>query len=540
MAVRHVDRVATTPVLQLKGIYKAYPGVQALKGVDFEVAAGEVHALVGANGAGKSTLVKVIGGSVSPDAGTLHFKGHPVALASSADGIRLGIIVVHQERTLIPHLTGAENILLGHEPGRLGIIHARLLREQALALSRQFQLEVPLEIPVQRLGEGERQLIDLLKALSRRPAVLVLDEPTAALSIAETERLFALIARLKASGIGILFVSHRLDEVFRIADRITVLRDGVVAGTGVARELTPRDVVRLMVNRDLEQYERRTLPAAGTPAPGATGAYRAAGVPLLETVSLSGQRFSGVSIRVYPGEVVGLAGIVGSGRTELLETLVGFRPASGGSLRLEGRSVSIRSPRHAVALGLALVPERRSEKSLFERLVLRENLSMPVLRRFSRRGIVRRRAEVEATGRIVQTLRIVAPGPEVQVRNLSGGNKQKVSFGKWLVAGDGQSGERRLFLFDEPTEGVDVSAKVEIWGIIRELAHSGAGVLFASSELDEVVALSDRVYVMRAGRVVREVTGAQIDQHYLLHWMLGVEDEEVPAPAGPLTGERPA
>lgn len=491
--------------LALRRVTRSFPGVVALDGVDLEIHRGEVHALVGANGAGKSTLVRILGGALQPEAGRIELEGRAVRLRSVADAQAHGIAVVHQERTLVPHLTGAENILLGTEPTRAGVILAQRVRAAAAAVAERLGVSVPLDLPVRHLGAGEQQLVDLLKALRRDPRVLVLDEPTASLSAHESSRLCAFLRALRAREVGIVFVSHRLDEVFALADRISVLRDGRVVGSRPASAWTPAEVVREMVRVDAR---------AGAPARPAVDP----GPVLLEAERLGGDRFVDVSLTLRARVVVGLAGVVGAGRTELLETLAGARRRTHGTVRVRGQPAALRSPGEAVRAGIVLIPEKRSEKGLIERLTVRENVALPSLPSVSPGGVVRSAWERRLAETVIERLQIAAPGPEAAVRTLSGGTKQKVVVGKWLLRSGAGAG--RIFLFDEPTEGIDVRTRLEMWTIIGDLAGAGAAVLFASSDLDELTTLADEILVMRGGRVVGAGPASALDRHRILEQML--------------------
>jgi ribose transport system ATP-binding protein len=492
------------PLFEALHISKAYPGVQALNDVSFELRAGEIHALVGVNGAGKSTLVKIMVGAERPDSGTMRLRGRELRPRSTLEAMEQGVTAVHQERTLVPHLTVPENIFLGMEPGQYGIIDNRTMMARAQELVNRFGISLPMRTEALFLGAGERQLVDILKALRSHPAVLVLDEPTAALSKGEAERLFAALRLLSGEGIGIIFVSHRLDEIFDISNRITVLRDGKHVATRNISEISQDQVVRLMVNRDVV-FETQ-------------GTSETTGEVLLEVRDFSGDRFDNVSLSVHVGEVVGLAGVVGAGRTELLETIIGFRRARSGTILLKGKPVRIHAPEDAVDLGICLVPEKRTEKGLCESLTVRDNVSLPSLARFSHAGVVSQSEEDGATREVVETLRIATPRIDFKVKNLSGGNKQKVVFGKWLLAAKDVSG--KIFLFDEPTEGVDVGVKAEMWAIIRDLAARGAGIIVASSEMEELMYLSDTLVAVRGGHVVGQVARIDADHEQLLNWMM--------------------
>ncbi len=489
-------------LLEMRGIAKHYPGVQALRGVDFTLQGGEVHALLGVNGAGKSTLVKIMGGAEQPDGGEILVGGELQHFRTVADAVAAGIVVVHQERTLIPHLSVMDNVMLGAEARRGWLLNKRAMAAEVKRLMATMQIELPLHTPAKDLGAGERQLVDILRALRGNPRVIVLDEPTAALSKSEADHLFTVIRRFLAHGIGVVFVSHRLDEVFAISDRFTILRDGQVVAEATIKEKSPREVARLMVGRDV------SLSAAAVER-------EHSGPPLLRTVDLCGPRFRNVCIEVYPGEIIGLAGAVGAGRTELMETIFGNRRAEGGTVLLRDTETHIRSPYQAAQLGIVLVPEKRTEKGLIERAVIRENLSLPSLPRFAAAGFLRRPAERSAANAVMEDLSIAAPHAEFAVRNLSGGNKQKVVVGKWLLASQQLAG--KLFLFDEPTEGVDVGVKAEMWARIHQLAAQGAGIIVTSSEIEELHHLCNRIYVMRHGEIVgsgtvKEMTQARISE----------------------------
>ncbi len=492
------------PLFEALHISKAYPGVQALNDVNFELRAGEIHALVGVNGAGKSTLVKIMVGAERPDSGTMRLRGRELRPRSTLEAMEQGVTAVHQERTLVPHLTVPENIFLGMEPGQHGIIDNRTMMTQSLELTQRFGIELPMRTEALFLGAGERQLVDILKALRSQPSVLVLDEPTAALSKGEADRLFATLRRLAGEGIGIIFVSHRLDEIFNISNRITILRDGKNVATRTISEMSQDQIVRLMVNRDVVFESQTTLESKGE--------------VLLEVRDFSGDRFDGVNLAVHSGEVVGLAGVVGAGRTELLETIIGFRRLRSGTVLLKGTPVKIHAPEDAVDLGICLVPEKRTEKGLCESLTVRDNISLPSLLRFTHAGVVSQLEEANATRGVVKTLQIATPNIDFRVKNLSGGNKQKVVFGKWLLAAQDVRG--KIFLFDEPTEGVDVGVKAEMWTIIRDLAARGAGVVVASSEMEELMYLSDTLVALRGGHVIGQVPRADADHEQLLNWMM--------------------
>lgn len=509
------------PRLALRRVSKSYGPVAALRDVDFEVAAGEVHALVGENGAGKSTLVKVLGGAVRASSGTIALDGREVLVASPAAAARLGIAIVHQDASLVPELTVAENVALGREPRRAR--WPRLLdRPQMDALARRAlaQLGETAIEPGRRvaeLGVAARQMVEIARGLARAARVLALDEPTAALTRPETERLFAALARLTAAGTAVIYISHRLEEVFRVAQRITVLRDGAVVRTGAVGEFDRGALVRAMVGRDVEGAE---LARSGDVAdPGGLRALRALNPPLhpslLEVRGIRGPGVDGVDLTLQAGEVLGIGGLVGAGRSELAQLLFGAVPRTGGTVRLDGREVAPASPRAAIELGFAFLTEDRNRLGLVGALNVRENATLTALGRFRRGPFIARAPEAAAAREMADRLQLTPRDVEAPVGALSGGNRQKVVLARWLLAG------ARVFLFDEPTAGVDVGAKREIHLLIEELAARGAGVIVISSDLPELLALSDRVLVMRGGRVVGAVERAAATEERVLALALG-------------------
>ncbi|MFZ8828488.1 MAG: ATP-binding cassette domain-containing protein [Armatimonadota bacterium] len=473
--------------LRLQGIRKSFDGVQALKGVDLELWAGEIHALIGENGAGKSTLIKIAGGIFAPDAGTIVLDGKPVRFADPRDAQRQGIVVIHQTPTLCPHLSVTENILLGHLPTRWGIVQWKRANELAANLLTQLGVTLPLDAPVGTLSAAQQQLVALARALSLRARWLILDEPTAALSRSETERLFAILRQLKSQGVGVLFVSHRLDEVLELADRITVLRDGEKVATLSAADATREQLITLMAGRQI------------APQPSTVTAPIKPSSPLLRLRDVVVPDFvRGVSLEVRSGEVVGLFGLVGSGRSELAQALVGLRPIASGVVEWQGKPVRFRNPKEALTHGIAYLPEDRLRQGLLLPRSIRENIGLPNLHRFSRFGIVDEQAESETAQAQVRALRVKATSIAQPVAQLSGGNQQKVALGKWLLT------DPQLLILDEPTHGIDVATKAEIHRFIADLKARGKAILLISSELEELQILSDRLLVFRQGRIVGE------------------------------------
>lgn len=479
--------------LSARGLRKAYAGTVALASVGLDLRAGEMLALVGANGAGKSTLVKAICGAEIPDAGTLEVDGRPVALRGVADALAAGIAVAHQQVAVIPSLTGAQNIMLGREPVRAGLIRGGQVRAEAQRLADRFGVRIALDRECGELGLGETKILDILKALARDPAILVLDEPTASLTLAESQRLFAFLAGLRQQGLSILFISHHLSEVFAHCDRVAVLRDGRKVHDGPVAETSLPEVVRLMVGRAVEAADWTSHAAEGEPVV----ALRDVRVGALDVPELVVRR----------GEVVGVAGVLGAGQTGLLERLAGVpHPAQAERVALGSLSRLPRSVAEAVEAGIVLVADDRLRKAVFRGLSVEENLLSASLAQpqVSRWGFVRARAALALARAVIARLRVKCAGPQQDIAQLSGGNQQKVAFGRWLArAADGARsgpGDRpSVLLLDNPTEGVDVGSKAELHALVRDLARQGAAVLVASAEFAELAALCDRVYCIAQG-----------------------------------------
>jgi ribose transport system ATP-binding protein len=490
-------------VLAMRGIRKVFPGVVALDHVDFELRAGEVHVLLGENGAGKSTLMKILSGAYRKDAGDIVLDGRPVSIGSPRDAQMLGIATIYQELSLVPQLTVAENVLLGHEPSRAGIIHGAKLREEARRSLDDVGLHLDPDRRVDRLGIAEQQMVEVAKALFRRARVLVMDEPTSALTAREIERLFEVIRRVTAGGVAVVYISHRMRELAEIGTRVTVLRDGRAVGTFPLAGISFDALVRLMVNRDVRDHfpRRRCTP----------------GTELLRLEHVSGASgVTDVSLTVCRGEIVGLAGLLGAGRTELARIVFGADPHSSGRVMVEGRDVTPKTPRAAIAAGIGFLPEDRKHQGLVLTMSVSQNIGLPNLARWSRFGMVSERRERQVAERWVTDLRIKTPSVAERVVRLSGGTQQKVVLARWLAA------EASLLVMDEPTRGVDVGAKVEIYELMNRLTDAGAGILMISSELPEVLGMSDRIYVMRRGRVEASFDAAAATEERVLQAALGL------------------
>lgn len=487
------------PALRLQGIQKAFPGVQAIRRADIDLLPGEIHALVGENGAGKSTLIKVIAGAQSADSGTMEFLGQPFRPPDPASAIAQGIGVIYQEFNLVPAQSVRGNLFLGKEPRGHWRIDRGAERRRALPVLESLGAAIDLETPVNRLNVAQQQLVEIARSLLLEVQLLILDEPTATLTPRETERLFEALFRLKARGMAILFVSHRLEEVFHLADRVSVMRDGSTLGTWKRSELDRDRLVELMVGRPLNQE----FPKVQAPI----------GEPLLVVRDLCGGKVRGVSFSVHRGEVLGIAGLVGAGRTDLARLLFGADRPTSGTIEFLGRPLELGNPREAIDRGICLLTEDRKTEGLTLGRSALENFALPNLRCWSRLGWIDRKAERAAFERLAAALNLKVTSPGQPAGLLSGGNQQKLLLGRWLVQ------EAQVLIFDEPTRGVDVGAKHEIYLLINQLAAQGKAIVMISSELPEILGMSDRILVMRNGEISGELTDARnASQEQVLQW----------------------
>jgi rhamnose transport system ATP-binding protein len=501
---------SATPRVELRGIYKHFGATAALADVSMDLRAGEIHALVGENGAGKSTLVKILAGVHAPDAGTILLDGVPTHIPDPAMARSLGVAVVHQEPRLFPHLSVAENVFLADPPkGRLGEISWREMRRAAAALFDQLDVRLDVTAPVRGLSMADQQLIEIAKALSVDARVLILDEPTASLSAHEVERLFTIVRRTRDRGVAVLFVSHRLDEVFALCDRATVFRDGRFVTTAATSDLTTANLVRHMVGRAVSLFPKGEATI---------------GDVLLEVrgLALTGA-FRDVSFSVRAGEILGLAGLVGAGRTEIARVLFGIDRPSAGEVLLSGRPVHFGAPSAALGAGIAYVPEDRHQDGLVLDFSIADNITLPILTRLFPRLFVRHATERALAERYTERLRVRMTGVDQLAQALSGGNQQKVVIAKWLATNP------RILILDEPTRGVDIGAKVEVHRIISDLAASGLGIILISSDLPEVLAMSDRIIVLHEGRITAEIPGAEATEERVMFAATGqVGSPEMP------------
>jgi ribose transport system ATP-binding protein len=492
------------PFLQLQEVTKHFPGVLALNGVSLEVRAGEVHALLGENGAGKSTLIKIIAGVYRADAGEIRIDGRPVSVRNPHDAQALGISTIFQEFTLAPDMTIAENIFLGREPLRiraLSIVDRRELIRRTREVLASLDLQIDPEAAIKHLGVAQQQMVEIAKALSLDARLIIMDEPTATLTSHEIDRLFEAIDRLKRRGVAIVYVSHRLDEVKAIGDRATILRDGAYIGTVPVASTTIDEMIRLMVGRELKDKFPKVAIEPGDE------------VLRVEGLTRKGI-LHGVSLRVRRGEILGIAGLVGSKRTETARAIFGADPIDSGRIFLHGLPVKVRTPADAIANRIALVPEDRKRHGIFASLSVWENVVISALRHFSRNGLLDLRRARQRAQASVSSLRVATPDLNKRVLELSGGNQQKVVIAKWLNT------NAELFLFDEPTRGIDVGGKIEVYRLMGELLSRGAAIVMISSELPEILGLSDRILVMRDGRICGEFDRADATEENILNCAL--------------------
>ena len=489
-----------TPTIKLTAIDKVYPGVKSLDQVDFVVMPGEIHALLGENGAGKSTLTRVIGGATAPNSGTIEFEGKTVIWHSPRHAHEAGIHVIHQELALFPELSVAENILIDEQPrGMLGLISRSERVRRAEEVLEGLGVKIPARTLVADLTLADQQMVEIAKALVGEAKLIVLDEPTAVISGREVDALFEKMRRLKASGIALVYISHRLEEIFEIADRVTVLKDGRVVGTADVADIDRNALVRMMVGRQLADiFPSRPAPDPSKPV-------------VLEVENLvSGRRVQDVSFDVREGEIVCLAGMVGSGRTEVAEAVFGRRPIDSGAIRLKGEAFRAATPRSAIGAGIGFLTENRQEEGLFRQLSIASNIVAPSLGDITDRGLLQNQAEKTIADEQIRAFSIATPSADVKVGALSGGNQQKVLFGRWSRIAN------TLLILDEPTRGIDVGAKVEIYRLIRALADKGTAILMISSELPEVIGLADRIVVMAQGRVSGELAGEEMTEEKVM------------------------
>ncbi len=501
-------------VLELRDVVKRFPGVLALDHAQLQVRRGEVHCLLGENGAGKSTLMKILAGAQPMDEGEMLLDGQPIIVRTPHHAQQLGISMIYQEFNLSPFLSVAENIYLGREPriGRTPMIDWNRMYRGAQEVLERIRVQLDVRAPINELSVAQQQMVEIAKAISVEAKIIIMDEPSATLTGHELRALFELIRQLRAQGIAMVYISHRLEEIFEIGDRVTVMRDGKYIGANTVKELTRETLIRMMVGRDLteefpkEHFER--------------GRERLR----VEGLSRTGA-FQDIGFSLHEGEIVGLTGLVGAGRTEVARAIFGADAISGGSIMLDGESIHVRSPRDAIAHGIGLLTEDRKGQGLVLGMTVSENTTLANLKALTKTGFIRFAQERTAAGKYVDGLRIKTPSIDQHVQNLSGGNQQKVVLAKWLFT------QSRVLIFDEPTRGVDVGAKVEIYKLMNELVREGVAILMISSELPEVLGMCDRILVMHEGRLSGELTREEATQETIMELATGPRPALVPSPA---------
>jgi rhamnose transport system ATP-binding protein len=487
----------TQPIFAARRISKSFGGVHALQDVHFEIFPGEVHALLGENGAGKSTLIKIITGVYQPDIGELLLEGQPIHFASTREAQTHGIAAIYQEPSLFPDLDLAENILVGRQPVRRWGVDWKRMYQEAGALLQRLGLALDPRTKARELSVAQQQIVEIARALSINAKVLIMDEPTSSLTLGEVEELFGIVRQLRATGTAIVFISHRLEELFALADRVTTLRDGAYVGTRAMADVTSDDLIRMMVGRTLgELFPKQAVEP---------------GEVVLEVAGLGVEgSFSDISFELRRGEILGMAGLIGAGRTNVARALFGTEPATAGTIKLDGKAVTIASPDEAMALGIGYVPEDRKEHGLILKMPIAENITLPVLSRFATAGWLDARREEAAASAAARKLEVKMTSVSQPAGQLSGGNQQKVVLAKWLDT------QPRVLILDEPTRGIDVGTKAAVHHLMSSLAAQGMAILLISSELPEVLGMSDRILVMREGRVTGRFSRAEASQEKLM------------------------
>ncbi len=489
-------------VLSLKNVTKKYPGVLALNNVSLDFIAGEVHALLGENGAGKSTLIKAVAGAINIDNGIIHMGGQDHHQMTPHLSRGLGIEVIYQEFNLVPTMSAAENIFLGDKASEKYLVDYKAMKRKAREIFDHFKVDIDPNILVRELSPAQKQIVEIAKAVSKDVKILIMDEPSAPLSVSEVEHMFEVVKQLKQNGVTVIYISHRLEEVFRISDRVSVLRDGEYVTTKLTKDTNRKELIRLMVGRELtETYPPRMNPL---------------GEIALEVKNLTGNGGHDISFSVRKGEILGISGLVGAGRTELAMLLYGAAPIESGEIWVDGKKVRIRSPQHAIQQGLGLLTEDRKNKGLFLEMGVGWNISFPIVRKLSKYGVVDTKTEKDITEQYRERINIKTPNMEQRVINLSGGNQQKVVLAKSLAS------ESDILIFDEPTRGIDVGAKQEIYQLMCELADHGSAILMISSDMEELLGMSDRIIVLSEGKLMGEVQKEQFSQDYILDLASGI------------------
>lgn len=489
-------------LLEMRNIYKSFPGIRVLKGINFNLNRGEVHALVGENGAGKSTLINVLGGIYSKDDGNIIIDDKNVNINNVLIARNNGISIIHQELVLVPYLTVAENIFINREPNKYGFIDYNDMYTTAQHFIDELGLSIRATDKVKGMTVAQQQMVEIVKAVSFNAKIIVMDEPTSSLSDKEIDALFEYIKILKQRGIGIIYISHRLSELSRIADRVTVLRDGETTGTYNINEITNDEIIRLMVGREVVNYYTRT--------------FNKSGDIVLEVKNLSSPHIKNISFNLKAGEILGISGLVGAGRTEVIKAILGFDKVTSGELFLYGRKIKINKPSQAYNLRIGFIPENRREESIFPIQSMRFNLSIRVLKDFIGKFIVNFTKERKLCDEYIKKLSIKVASQDTKMQNMSGGNQQKVIIARWLAA------HPKILIMDEPTRGIDVGAKAEIYNLMNDLAQQGLAIIMISSELPEIINMSDRVIVMREGMISRVIEKCDLSQEEIMKYAVNI------------------
>ncbi|WP_078681991.1 MULTISPECIES: sugar ABC transporter ATP-binding protein [Clostridium] len=487
----------------MKNISKKFPGVYALKNAHFELNEGEVHALLGENGAGKSTLMKILGGIYSVDEGEIYIQGKKADIKSVKDAQAYGISIIHQELVLVPYMTVAENIYLGREvTGKTGFIDKAAMIEKAQKLLDSFEVKIKADSLISRLTVAQQQMVEIIKAISFNAKIIVMDEPTSSLTEKEVKFLFDTIKNLKSHGVGIVYISHRMNELFEISDRVTVMRDGEYIGTKITKDTSNDELIAMMVGRELTSYYTRD--------------YNEPGDIILEVKNLNRKSvLKNINFSVRKGEIVGFAGLMGAGRSEVMRAIFGLDPIDSGEILIDGQKVNIKEPNDAMKNGIALVPENRKEEGLFLIQSVKFNITLKILDKFIKFIKVNKKVENDITNKYIDELSIKTPTSNQLIGNLSGGNQQKVVIAKWLAT------EPKILILDEPTRGVDVAAKAEIYSIMNKLASAGVSIIMISSELPEIINMSDRVLVMCNGTITGSLNRNEFTQEKIMYYATG-------------------
>ncbi len=503
-----VNNGMAVEILKMAGVTKRFPGVLALNNVNFTLQEGETHALVGANGAGKSTLIKTLAGVYPPDSGTIELRGEKQVFKRPIDAKQKGIAVIYQEFTLFPDLDVAKNIYFGMEPvyGKTGLVNWKKVYSQAKKLIERFGLELNIYSKIKDLSIAQQQMVEIAKALACNANILVMDEPTATLTISEVERLFEIIEDLKKKNVSIIYISHRLDEVVRISNRLTVLRSGTVVGSAVTKEITKNEIVKMMVGENIHN-DITPNPVVEQPV-------------VMSVKNISNAFIHDISFDLKKGEVLGIAGLVGAGRTEVMRALFGADKIRSGEIIVGGAKRNINRPKDAINCKIGLLPESRKAQGLFMNLNIRRNITIVNLKKFIRGIFINKNKECQEAKKQIETLKIVTPSTEFPVLNLSGGNQQKVALGKWLCA------NCDILILDEPTRGVDVGAKEEIFQAVSDLAAQGKSVIFISSELEEVLRVSNRILTMYKGHITAQLDQKNADMNLIMQYITGGDSNE--------------